>query len=494
MFRKVLVANRGEIAIRVMRTCRELGIKSVGVYSDADKGALFTRYADEAYRIGEAPPVKSYLNMEAIINVALSCGAEAIHPGYGFLAENPTFARKCEERGLVFIGPPESAIERMGDKIGSKKFMEKNGVPVVPGYSDITEENVLSYAEKIGYPVIIKASAGGGGIGMHIANNPEEVMPAFEKARTTALSAFGDDRLLIERYLEAPRHIEFQVLSDKDTIHLNERECSIQRRHQKLIEEAPSTIMTEELREQMSETAKKVARLIDYKNAGTVEFIYSNGKFYFLEMNTRIQVEHPTTEMITGVDIVKEQLSIAAGDGMGVSQDDIEIRGHAIECRINAEDPLRDFAPSGGRIRGYRSPGGPGARVDSGVHMGYEISPFYDPMISKLSVWGRTRSEAIARMDRALYEYIISGVTTNIPFHRAVMRNEEFRKGNYDTHFISKHNIIAETKHIIREEKEKRDSLAAAFGVEYKKAAAISAAISAYQRDVAMYNVRKKDS
>ena len=485
MFRKVLVANRGEIAIRVMRACRELGIKSVAVYSDADKGALFARYADEAYRIGEPPPSKSYLNIEAIIEVAKKCGADAIHPGYGFLAENHNFARRCEEEEITFIGPSSDVIEMMGDKSKAKKVMSEGGVPVIPGYTDVNEDKVLDWAEKIGYPVILKASAGGGGIGMQIAKSEEEILQAFDRARSAATSAFGDGRLLLEKYLPNPRHIEFQILGnyDGEIIHLNERECSIQRRHQKLIEETPSPIMTEELRDRMGEVAKKVGKLIGYKNAGTVEFIYSNGNFYFLEMNTRLQVEHPITEMITGVDIVKEQILIASGEGMSISQDDVEVNGHAIECRINAEDPLRDFTPCPGRIRRYRSPGGPGVRVDSGVHMGYEIPPYYDPMISKLSVWGRNRNEAITRMDRALYEYIIVGVITNIPFHKAVLRDEEFRKGNYNTHFVQERNIVASVERIVREEKEKGDSLAAAFGVEDTKMAAISAAIAAYTQD-----------
>jgi pyruvate carboxylase subunit A len=485
MFKKVLVANRGEIAIRVMRACRELGIKSVAVYSDADKGALFARYADEAYRIGEAPPSKSYLNIEAIIEIAKKCGADAIHPGYGFLAENHSFAKRCEDEGITFIGPSSDVIKMMGDKSKAKETMKKGGVPVIPGYSDINEDRVLKCAEKIGYPVILKASAGGGGIGMQIARSEEDILKAFERATSVATSAFGDGRLILEKYLPNPRHIEFQILGNYngEIIHLNERECSIQRRHQKLIEETPSPVMTEELREKMGKVAKKVGKIIRYRNAGTVEFIYSNGNFYFLEMNTRLQVEHPITEMTTGVDIVKEQILIASEEGMSVSQDDITVNGHAIECRINAEDPLRDFAPCPGRIRRYRSPGGPGVRVDSGVHMGYEIPPYYDPMISKLSVWGRNRDESIKRMDRALYEYIIVGVITNIPFHKAVMRDKEFRKGNYNTHFVQERNIVASVEKIVKDEKEKRDSLAAAFGVEDAKMAAISAAIAAYTRD-----------
>lgn len=434
MFKKVLIANRGEIAIRVMRACRELGISTVAVCSEADKNALFAKYADEAYLIGPAPSSQSYLNMEAILAVAKNTGAEAIHPGYGFLSENPVFAKRCEEEGIVFIGPPSHVIAEMGSKIRARNLMAKAGVPIVPGTKDAVEDPVeaVKIAEEIGYPVLIKASAGGGGIGMKVVNSSDEFATALSSTRQMAGSAFGDSSVFIEKYVEEPRHIEIQILADGygNTIYLSDRECSIQRRHQKLIEEAPSPIMTPELRAKMGEAAVRVAKTIGYVNAGTVEFLYSKGNFYFLEVNTRLQVEHGITEMVTGVDIVREQLRIAWGEKLEFNQEDIIIDGHSIECRINAEDPLNDFAPSPGKIRGYRSAGGPGIRVDSGVHTGYTISPYYDSMISKLCVWAKTRDAAIARMERALYEYVVVGVKTNIPFHKAVMRNPAFRRGD----------------------------------------------------------------
>ena len=482
MFSKILVANRGEIAIRVMRACRELGVKSVAVYSEADKNALFTRYADEAYEIGKPAPSQSYLRVDRIIEVAEKSGAEAIHPGYGFLAENPSLGEECEKHGIKLIGPRSSVIEAMGDKITSKKLMEKAGVPVIPG----TEKGVDSpddaarIADSIGYPVIIKASAGGGGIGMRAVYEEDELVRAFESTRSVAESAFGDPTIYIEKYLEKPRHIEFQVMADESgkVIHLADRECSIQRRHQKLIEEAPSPIMTPELRERMGSAAVRAAEYIGYENAGTVEFLYSKGDFYFLEMNTRIQVEHPITEVITGVDLVKEQIKVAAGGELELSQEDVSIRGHAIECRINAENPLADFAPNPGKITGYRSPGGIGVRVDSGVYMNYEIPPFYDSMISKLIVWGMNRDEAINRMKRALSEYIILGVKTTIPFHKAIMRNEAFRRGELHTHFVDEHRrgIDAEMEKIVKEDQEMVERLQSTF-LPSKKVAAISAAI-----------------
>ncbi|MDD4749541.1 MAG: acetyl-CoA carboxylase biotin carboxylase subunit, partial [Methanosarcinaceae archaeon] len=405
MFKKVLVANRGEIAIRVMRACRELGIATVAVCSEADKNALFAKYADEAYLIGPAPSSQSYLDMDAILDVAKKTGAEGIHPGYGFLSENAEFARRCEEEGIVFIGPPSNVIAEMGSKIRARNLMIKAGVPVLPGTKDAIEdaEKAKTIADEIGYPVLLKASAGGGGIGMKVVNSREELANALNSTRQMAGSAFGDSSVFIEKYVTEPRHIEIQILADSygNIVYLSDRECSIQRRHQKLIEEAPSPIMTPELRAEMGETAVRVAKAIGYVNAGTVEFLYSKGKFYFLEVNTRLQVEHGVTEMVTGIDLVKEQLRIACGKKLGLRQEEIVINGHAIECRINAEDPLNDFAPSPGKIRRYRSAGGPGVRVDSGVHMGYTISPYYDSMISKLCVWGRNRQEAISRMERA---------------------------------------------------------------------------------------------
>ncbi len=485
MFNKILVANRGEIAIRIMRACRELGIKTVAIYSDADKNSLFARYADEAYPLGGSAPSESYLRVDKIIDIVEKSGAEGVHPGYGFLAENPKLGRECEKHGIKLIGPSSSVIDAMGDKIRARTLMKKARVPIIPGtrkgVSD--PEEAIKIADDIGYPVIIKASAGGGGIGMRTVYEEDELVRAVESTQSVASSAFGDSTVYIEKYLEKPRHIEFQVLADEkgNVIHLGERECSIQRRHQKLIEEAPSPIMTPELRKRMGAAAVRAAEYINYTNAGTVEFLYSNGDFYFLEMNTRIQVEHPITEVITGVDIVKEQIKIASGRELCCSQDEIKIRGHAIECRINAEDPLSDFSPNPGKITGYRSPGGIGVRVDSGVYMNYEIPSFYDSMVSKLIVWGRNRPETIERMKRALGEYIILGVKTTIPFHKAIMRNKEFLEGNLHTHFVDQHRkkIEEDMKRIVEEDKEMVTRLQSTF-LPPKKVAAISAAVGSY--------------
>ncbi|PKL68649.1 MAG: acetyl-CoA carboxylase biotin carboxylase subunit [Methanobacteriales archaeon HGW-Methanobacteriales-1] len=485
MFNKVLIANRGEIAIRVMRACRELGVKSVAVYSDADKNSLFAKYADEAYSIGESTPSQSYLNIDKIMDVAEKCGADAIHPGYGFLAENSKLGKECEKQGMKLIGPSGSVIESMGDKITSKKLMRKAGVPVIPGTDKgiSTIEEAVDIAESIGYPVIVKASAGGGGIGMRTVYERDELVRAIESTQSVAASAFGDSTVFIEKYLEEPRHIEFQIMADEhgNIVHVADRECSIQRRHQKLIEEAPSPIMTEELRETMGAAAVKAAKSINYTNAGTVEFLYSNGDFYFLEMNTRIQVEHPITEIVTGVDLVKEQIRIASGKELCCAQEDISVMGHAIECRINAEDPLAEFAPNPGKITGYRSPGGIGVRVDSGVYMNYSIPTFYDSMISKLIVWGRTRSEAINRMERALSEYVILGVKTTIPFHKAIMRSSDFRAAKLNTHFVDEHRkgIMEEMEKVVIEDKERVDRLKSTF-LPNKKVAAITAAVGNY--------------
>ena len=488
MFRKVLIANRGEIAIRVMRACRELGIKTVAVYSEVDKNALFAKYADESYPIGPAPASQSYLNMDVILETAHKSGAEGIHPGYGFLSENAEFSNRCEKEGIKFIGPSGKAIESVGSKIAAKKTMAAAGIPIIPGsengISDLDEARDI--AASIGYPVIVKASAGGGGIGMKVVRKEEELVPSIESARRVAKSSFSDSTVFIEKYLEEPRHIEFQILADSygNIIHVGDRECSIQRRHQKLIEESPSPVMTPKLRKKMGSDAVKAAAAINYTNAGTIEFLYSKGKYYFLEMNTRLQVEHPITEVVTGVDLAKEQLRIAAGEKLSYQQKDIKQTGWAIECRLNAEDPLNNFTPSPGKLRRYRSSGGPGVRVDSGVHTGFTITPYYDSLISKLTVWGRDRNEAIERMKRALYEYIIVGVTTNIPFHKAVMNNEYFRRGELSTHFIDDHNIIAEVEKVIESEKEKGTTLASALGVEDKKVAAITAAVGAYIRAI----------
>lgn len=483
MLKKVLIANRSEIAIRVMRACRELGIKTVAVYSDADSGAIHTKYADEAFYLGKTHPLESYLNIDRIIIVAKEAGADGIHPGYGFLAENPKFAYRCEQEGIKFIGPKSKAIETMGNKIVARGAVQKAGVPVTPGSGEIKEiDQARDVAKEIGYPVIIKASAGGGGIGMRIVQKEEGLEEAVKSAQGIALSAFKDKGVYLERYISCPRHIEFQVLADEfgQAIHLGERECSIQRRHQKLIEEAPSPIMTEELRERMGRIALCATRAINYTNAGTIEFICSDGEFYFMEMNTRIQVEHPVTEMVTGVDLVKEQIKIASGFPLEIKQEDVRMNGWAIECRINAEDPLNNFVPSPGRLQGYRSPGGVGIRVDSGVHTYYSIPSSYDPMISKLIVWGRDRKEAIERMKRALYEYIIVGVKTNIPFHKAVMNNATFAKGELSTHFIDEQkHLYQEMERILKEEASLQEKLSTIFKQDIKAAAA-SAAVTCY--------------
>ncbi len=482
MLKKVLIANRGEIAIRVMRACRELGIRTVAVYSEADKDALFAKYADEAYYIGAAPASESYLNIKKIISVAKESGCEGIHPGYGFLAENPSFAYACEREGIKFIGPSSKVIELMGNKIAARQEMAKAGVPITPGTSkSVSEfEEAREIARQIGYPIIIKPSGGGGGIGMTIVHDEDNLKKGLEMSSKIAASTFGMPEIYIEKYIEHPRHIEFQVLADShgNVIHLGERECSIQRRHQKLIEEAPSPALTADLRKRMGDIAVKAARQINYENAGTIEFIFSNGEFYFMEMNTRIQVEHPVTEMVTGIDIVKEQLLIASGEKLSIKQKDVHMNGWAIECRINAEDPLNNFVPSPGKLRGYRSPGGIGIRVDSGVHTRYAISPMYDPMISKLVAWGRTRDEAIQRMRRALYEYVIVGVKTNIPFHKAVMENKRFQSGELGTHFITQETtLIDDMQAIMAREQPLEEKLSQVFD-DSKRTAAIAAALA----------------
>src|SRR4030043_1192969 len=420
MWYKILIANRGEIAIRVIRACREMGIPSVAVYSEADKEALFTKYADEAYFIGPPPATASYLNIRKVIEAAKESRADAIHPGYGFLAENPKFARACEEEGIKFIGPSSRVLELMGDKVAARREMVKAGVPVVPG----TEECVVEFrqarniADEIGYPVIIKPSGGGGGIGMTIVANEGEWVKWLESTQAIATTTFGLCDVYIEKYLSNPRHIEFQFLGDSKgkTIHLGERECSIQRRHQKLIEESPSVAGTATMRAKMGKIAAKAARFVGYEGAGTMEFLFSDERFYFLEVNARVQVEHPVTEMVTGGDIVKEQIRIASGPPLSMKQKEVRMKGSAIECRINAEDPLNDFVPTPGKIKTYHSPGGTGIRGDSGVYTSYTIPPFYDPMISQLLVGGRDRDEAIARMRRAPFGYMIVGVKRKFPF------------------------------------------------------------------------------
>jgi acetyl-CoA carboxylase biotin carboxylase subunit len=441
VFKKILIANRGEIAVRVERACREMGIPTVAVYSEVDRHALHVRCADEAFLIGPAPAAESYLVIDKIIGVAKKSGAEAIHPGYGFLAENPRFADRCEAEKIKLIGPSAHAMRTMGSKTVARKTVQSAGVPVVPGTVDpiSTEEEVLRIAKEIGFPVMLKATSGGGGKGMRLVREEGELHSALRMAKSEAKSAFSDDSIYLEKYIEQPRHVEIQILGDRqgNYVHLCERECSIQRRHQKVIEESPSVIVTQEMRAAMGKVAIEAARAVKYEGAGTCEFLVdAKRNFYFLEMNTRLQVEHPVTEMVTGIDIVKEQIRIAAGEKISVRQEDIRQTGHAIECRVYAEDPDRNFMPCPGLVTSLRTPGGPGVRDDSGVFEGFEIPIYYDPIISKLVVWGKDRSEAIARMKRALNEYVVTGVKTTIPFHIRVMNNRHFIEGSFDTNFI----------------------------------------------------------
>ena len=442
MFQKILIANRGEIAVRIIRACRELGVQTVAVYSEADRSALHVRLADEAYAIGPAPARESYLRGDRLIDVARKSGAGAIHPGYGFLAEREDFARAVEDAGLSFIGPRPSAIAAMGDKAVARATVAAAGIPVVPGTEgegNLSDDDIIRIAPTIGFPLLIKATAGGGGKGMREVMSADELPGLLQAARREAEAAFGDGNVYLEKLVTHARHIEFQIMADShgNVIHLGERECSLQRRHQKLLEEAPSPFLDAEMRRQMGDLACTAARAVDYLNAGTIEFLVDpDGAFYFLEMNTRLQVEHPVTELITGVDIVKEQLRIARGRRLRYTQDDIHINGWAIECRINAEDPYNNFMPSTGRLALIIPPSGPGVRVDTGVYPGFEISPYYDSMISKLLVWGETRGEAVLRMRRALEEYKILGVKTNIPFHQTLMDSTRFMAGQFDTRFI----------------------------------------------------------
>ncbi len=438
---KVLIANRGEIALRILRSCREMGISTVAVYSTIDKNALHVQLADEAVCVGESPSNKSYLNIPNIIAAATSRGVDAIHPGYGFLAENDRFAEICIDHGITFVGPSAHAIRSMGDKSTAKSTMMKVGVPTVPGTKGLlnnVEEAVL-LAKEIGYPVMIKATAGGGGRGMRLVNGPDTIEGLFKAAQGEAEAAFGNPGLYMEKFIERPRHVEVQILADNhgNVVHLGERDCSIQRRHQKLLEESPSPALDDQLRLRMGEAAVAAAKSINYQGAGTVEFLLDReGNFYFMEMNTRIQVEHPVTEMVTGVDLIAEQLRIAGGEPISFTQDDIQLRGHAIECRINAEDASHNFRPSPGRITGWLPPGGPGVRVDSHVYTGYEIPPFYDSLIGKLIIWGHDRDSALKRMKRALNECAITGITTTIDFHLNLLNREEFLKGDVHTKFV----------------------------------------------------------
>ncbi len=442
MFHKVLIANRGEIAVRIIRACKELGIKTVAVYSQADIHSLHVKLADESVCIGPAPSALSYLNINAIISAAELTDAEAIHPGYGFLSENPKFAEVCEKCGIIFIGPTAESMRIMGDKISARQAVIKQGVPILPGTKEGVHsvEEAVKVAKEIGFPVIIKATAGGGGRGMKIVHSQAALPNAFATARAEAQSGFGNPEVYIERYCEKPRHVEIQILGDKhgNVIHLGERDCSIQRRHQKLIEEAPSTVVTPEIRKAMGEAAVRAAAAVGYNSAGTVEFLVDKqNNFYFMEMNTRIQVEHPVTEMVTGVDLVKEQIRSAAGIPLRFKQEDIQIRGHAIECRINAEDPFK-FTPCPGKITAYHPPGGLGVRVDSFVYAQYSVVPNYDSLIGKLIVHADTREEAIKRMARALDEFLIEGIKTTIFFHKRIMAHKDFIDGDIDTSFLER--------------------------------------------------------
>ena len=446
MFKKILIANRGEIAVRVVRACREMDISTVAVYSEADRAALHVRLADEAYLLGPAPSVESYLRIDRVIEAARRSGAEAIHPGYGFLAENAEFARAVAQAGLVFIGPPAEAMDLMGSKTSARRAALAAGAPVVPGTTEplTSIDDAKETAARVGYPVMLKAAAGGGGKGMRFVASEGEIASAFENARSEAAAAFGDESVYIEKAVERPRHIEIQIFADAqgNCVHLGERECSIQRRHQKVIEECPSPINDASLRDRMGESAVRIARAASYIGAGTIEFLVSDvtRDFYFLEMNTRLQVEHPVTELVTGLDLVREQIRVAAGEPLSFTQGDVSWTGHAVECRVYAEDPEQDFMPSPGRINILRVPAGPGVRDDGGVYQGAEVSIYYDPMISKLATWGRTRTEAIERMRRALSEYVVAGIKTTLPFFREVMRDEEFVAGRLDTGFIARFN------------------------------------------------------
>jgi acetyl-CoA carboxylase, biotin carboxylase subunit len=444
MFKKILIANRGEIAVRVIRAAKELGIGTVAVYSEADRDSLHVKIADESFCIGPPAPHQSYLNIPSIISVAEVAGVDAIHPGYGFLAENAKFVEICEASKIKFIGPPIEAMQKMGDKATARKTVAKVGVPVVPGSDGIIsdENEALKVAEKIGFPVLIKATAGGGGKGMRVAREKGEFIHMMRTARAEAQAAFGNPDVYVEKFVEEPRHIEIQILADEhgNVIHLGERDCSIQRRHQKLIEESPSPAIDERTRRKLGEAAVRAAKAVHYHSAGTIEFIFDkHGKFYFMEMNTRVQVEHPVTEMVTSVDIIREQILIATGEKLSLKQGDVRFYGHAIECRINAENYEKNFMPSPGEIKAYLPPGGPGIRIDSHAYPGYVVSPYYDSLVAKVIAWGHNRPEAIKRMERALDEYVIDGIHTTIPFHLKVLQNEAFQRGEVTTRFIEEH-------------------------------------------------------
>jgi acetyl-CoA carboxylase biotin carboxylase subunit len=473
MFKKILIANRGEITIRIIRSCKEMGVPTVAVYSEADRAALHVRAADEAYCIGPAPSRESYLNQDRILEVAKACGADAIHPGYGFLSENAAFAERCAGAGITFIGPSPEAIRTMGNKTTSRVAVFEMGVPLVPGMRENlkSEAHAVEWAEKIGFPIMMKAASGGGGKGMRMVTRMEDIPGAYRGAKAEAAHAFGDDAVYMERYIENPRHIEIQLLGDKhgNLIYCPERECSIQRRHQKVIEEAPSTLVDPEMRRRMGEAAVKAARAVHYDSAGTVEFIVSGKtkEFFFLEMNTRLQVEHPITEMITGIDLCKEMIRSAAGYELSFRQEDVKLHGHALECRIYAEDPDNRFLPTPGKIIGLRVPGGPWVRDESGMYEGLDVPIHYDPMLSKLVVWGSTRERCINRMLRALSEYAVKGIKTTISFHARILKNPRFLAGDVDTNFIDRE-FEPQDEHRVK---------------PYEDIALVAAAIKAYLRD-----------
>jgi pyruvate carboxylase subunit A len=477
LFTKILIANRGEIAIRVMRACRELGIATAAVYSDADRSAIHVRYADEAHHIGGAAPADSYLQLERIVKVAHDCGAEAIHPGYGFLSEKAAFPDACQAAGIKFIGPPGSAMRALGSKLAARRLAADHGVPVTPGSAAISNtEDAIAAVKAIGLPVMVKPSGGGGGIGMKVIESESELAAAIETSAQAARSAFGDPTIYIERYVRKPRHIEIQVICDShgNAVHLGERECSIQRRHQKIMEETPSPAVTPEIRAAMGHAAVTAARAAGYVNAGTVEFMFSGGDFYFLEVNARLQVEHPITEAVTGIDLVKEQIRVAAGLPLGFTQQDVSWTGHAIEMRINAEDPLRKFMPNPKRIARWVAPAGPGVRVDSGFGPGSDVPPNYDSLVAKLIVHGADRAEAIARASRALREFLVVGPATTISYHRAILESPDFRSGNLSTRFIEDHPELVEKARQLAGDQSPFD-----YGPDPRHVAAAAAAVAA---------------